>query len=145
MFFNDLEEARVFVETPSSEFDFEAIIYMIPNEKTDGDNIYNEYMLVDGNFELIGSTAVDLSGYQKKLVAGDVIRIDNEANTIELKLKKTNGGLKVNDTGEPPERGLCIDTDIIATNDYVDEQVGDIETALNSIDAMLDEMLGGEA
>lgn len=32
-----------------------------------------------------------------------------------------------------------------ATKEYVDEQVGDIEMALNSIDAMLDEMLGGEA
>ena len=41
----------------------ENVIYLVPNEITDTDNIYDEYLLVDGVPELIGSTAIDLSGY----------------------------------------------------------------------------------
>lgn len=44
----------------------ENVIYLIPNTTTDTDNIYDEYLLVDGEPELIGSTAIDLSGYVLK-------------------------------------------------------------------------------
>lgn len=41
------------------------VIYLVPNEGT-GNNVKDEYIWVDGKFELIGTTAVDLSGYYTK-------------------------------------------------------------------------------
>ncbi len=37
-------------------------IYLVPNSSKEG-NLYDEYMLIDGKIELIGSQGVDLSGY----------------------------------------------------------------------------------
>lgn len=42
----------------------ESIIYMVPKSGTSGDS-FNEYMLIDGVFELMGNSEVDLSGYVK--------------------------------------------------------------------------------
>lgn len=42
------------------------VIYLIPNKKIKEDNIFDEYLLIDGVPELIGSTAIDLSGYALK-------------------------------------------------------------------------------
>lgn len=42
-----------------------SVIYLVPNGNA-GSDIYNEYIYVNDNFECIGSTAVDLSGYIKK-------------------------------------------------------------------------------
>jgi len=43
----------------------ENVIYLIPNGKT-GNNIKDEYMWINGKWELLGSTAVDLTGYWSK-------------------------------------------------------------------------------
>lgn len=40
-------------------------IYLVPDEDSTND-VYNEYIYVNGTFECIGKTAVDLSGYMKK-------------------------------------------------------------------------------
>lgn len=50
---------------PAVEDADDSTIYLVPNEKTEGDNIRDEYLLIDGKFEIIGSTAVDLSDYVK--------------------------------------------------------------------------------
>ena len=39
------------------------VIYFVPSDNAAGDNIYDEYILIDGKFEFIGTTAVDLSDY----------------------------------------------------------------------------------
>ncbi len=41
------------------------VIYLVPNNKT-GNNVKDEYMWIDGKWELLGSTAVDLTGYWAK-------------------------------------------------------------------------------
>lgn len=41
-------------------------IYMVPNGTDESGNVYEEYMVLDGAVELIGSTTVDLSGYVEK-------------------------------------------------------------------------------
>lgn len=41
------------------------VIYLVPNNGT-GNNVKDEFIWVDGKFELIGTTAVDLSGYYTK-------------------------------------------------------------------------------
>ena len=42
----------------------ENILYLVPASDKDG-NIYNEYMLIDGEPEKVGSQDVDLTGYAK--------------------------------------------------------------------------------
>lgn len=42
------------------------IIYLVPKNPTEQDNLYNEWIYVNNNWELIGSTEVDLSNYYTK-------------------------------------------------------------------------------
>lgn len=42
------------------------VIYLVPAEKADDKNVKDEYMLINGKWELIGTTKVDLSGYWSK-------------------------------------------------------------------------------
>ena len=54
-------------------------IYMVPKSGSTGD-VFNEYMVIDGKFELVGNSEVDLSGYLQKT---DVTPITNaEIDTI---------------------------------------------------------------
>lgn len=39
------------------------VIYLVPSAAAASNNAKDEYMLIDGKWELFGSTAVDLSGY----------------------------------------------------------------------------------
>lgn len=48
------------ISTPST-----STIYLVPNDGT-GSNVYNEYVYINNNFELIGSTEFDLSDYVKQ-------------------------------------------------------------------------------
>ena len=43
----------------------ESTIYLVPNSASDGSNIRDEYMLINGAFEVIGTTATELSGFVK--------------------------------------------------------------------------------
>lgn len=54
----------------------ESTIYLVPNTNSDGSNIRDEYMLVNGAFEVIGTTATELSGY---------IKATDEATDEEIK------------------------------------------------------------
>ncbi len=41
-------------------------IYMVPKTGSDADDLYDEYMVLDGKVEHVGNTKVDLSGYATK-------------------------------------------------------------------------------
>lgn len=41
------------------------VIYLVPNGKT-GSNVKDEYMWIDGKWEVLGSTAIDLTAYWSK-------------------------------------------------------------------------------
>lgn len=58
----------------------ENILYLVPASDKDG-NIYNEYMLIDGEPEQVGSQDVDLTGYAKTT---DVEAMINDAITGAL-------------------------------------------------------------
>ena len=44
----------------------ENVIYMVLREDGTGQDVYNEYMYINGAWEIIGDTSVDLTGYAKK-------------------------------------------------------------------------------
>ena len=44
----------------------ENVIYMVRREGGAGQDVYNEYMYINGTWETIGDTSVDLTGYAKK-------------------------------------------------------------------------------
>lgn len=41
-------------------------IYLVPNNKTEGENIFDEYIYVDNKWEIIGTTKTDLDNYYTK-------------------------------------------------------------------------------
>lgn len=43
----------------------ENVIYMVPRGSGTGQDVYNEYMYINGAWEIIGDTSVDLTGYAK--------------------------------------------------------------------------------
>ena len=43
------------------------MIYMVVSGESAEQNVYNEYMLIEGDFEIIGSTYIDLSDYVQKV------------------------------------------------------------------------------
>jgi hypothetical protein len=49
-------------------------IYFVPNTTSDSDS-YDEYMLINGAFEKVGNTAVDLSGYLQET---DLVEITSD-------------------------------------------------------------------
>ena len=62
-------EVSVVASLPTSDIDTHTI-YFVSNSSS-GDNIYDEYMYINSNWEKIGSTAVDLSNYLQKTDISD--------------------------------------------------------------------------
>jgi hypothetical protein len=60
-----LLKRAIFAELPDPADGNERTIYMVPESDTTG-NHYGEWMLIDGAWERIGSTEVDLTDYLKK-------------------------------------------------------------------------------
>lgn len=51
--------------------DADQYLYMVPKTGSDEDDVYDEYMVLDGKVEHVGNTKVDLTGYvQKEAGAG---------------------------------------------------------------------------
>ena len=59
-----LKKAVVDALPDISEAD-ESTIYLVPNANADGSNIRDEYMVIGGKFEVVGTTAAELSGFVK--------------------------------------------------------------------------------
>jgi hypothetical protein len=71
----------------------ENVLYLVPNTNLQDSNIKDEYLWLDGKWELIGSTAIDLTEYQKKTDES----LETENKTIvgainEVNLKAGQGG-----------------------------------------------------
>lgn len=54
------------VQTLPTEDISDSTIYLLAKQDGSGNDYYDEYLHVDGNWELIGSTSVDIDGYVKK-------------------------------------------------------------------------------
>ena len=54
-------EVAIVTDLPTTDIDTHTIYFK--SNSSSGNNVYDEYMYISSNWELIGSTAVDLSGY----------------------------------------------------------------------------------
>lgn len=57
---------QIVEELPTEDID-PTVIYMVLRENTEPNDVYDEYLYIDDDWELIGNTYVDLSGYQQKI------------------------------------------------------------------------------
>lgn len=66
-------------------------IYLVPATTTDAGNLFLEYMLINGAWELIGTAGIDLSGY----VTTDELSKDYyDKNTVDQKLSEVSGDIQ---------------------------------------------------
>lgn len=66
-------------------------IYLVPSTKADEKNIKTEYLYVNGAWEMIGSTAVDLTGYVKEeqmtaAISEAIAKVDTGLSVVDGKL-----------------------------------------------------------
>lgn len=79
------------------------VIYLVKDSKGKANNVYLEYLWINGAFELIGSTEVDLSGYMKEAAFyetwNDFLEEANK-NIIDTNVKLSNKVDKTQITNE---------------------------------------------
>lgn len=62
------------------------VVYLVPNTKQSGNNIKDEYILINGAFELIGTTQIDLDGKADKVAnatSGNLAGLDANGNIMD--------------------------------------------------------------
>lgn len=96
----------------------ENVIYMVPRGGGTGQDVYNEYMYINGAWEIIGDTSVDLTDYAKK---EDILVKSVSSDFIVTEA----GQLTLNAAAAPEINGSNI-TNIAISN------VVDLQDALNS-------------
>lgn len=72
-------------ELPTEDIS-DTTIYLVPAEDPEVGNYYEEYIHVNDSWELVGTTAVDLSAYYTKLEVDGLLA--NKANVADLALKE---------------------------------------------------------
>ena len=77
------------------------VIYLVPVSGGESDDYYNEYILVNGNPELIGNTRVDLSNYYTRKQTDDL-----------LKGKQPVGNYVTSVNGTTPDKGGNVEIDV---------------------------------
>lgn len=118
-------EFKIVDELPSEGK--KGVIYLIPLGD-EGDNKFEEWIYVDGKWELLGNARVDLSNYYTK----DEVDEGNEIVAASFNILKDSIGL--NDNLEPIDYKLPIQTQI----DIIEEKVNKLDplaTDLSNIDA----------
>ena len=71
-------------------------IYFLPMSQSESDNGYFEYMFINGQWELIGNTRIDLSNYYTKQEVEQYI-LDNKY-VLPIASSSTLGGVKIDDS-----------------------------------------------
>lgn len=61
-------------------------IYLVPSTKSEEGNSYSEYLVINGKWECIGSTGVDLSNYSTKQYVDDSIAAASNSYVVEANL-----------------------------------------------------------
>ena len=63
------------------------VLYLVPKSTSAEQNVYDEYLWINGAFELVGTTAMDLSGYVQSseihaLTNSEILEIYNNAKGV---------------------------------------------------------------
>ena len=98
----------------------EGTIYLVTKKKTKQKNVYDEYMYINEEWELIGDTEVDLSGYQEKIdsthkLDADLVDDTTSTNKFVTSAEKTTWNNKsdfsgsYNDLTDKPEIPVLTD------------------------------------
>lgn len=83
-------------------------IYLVPSTKPEVENIYDEYIYVNNNWEHIGSTSIDLSDYVTKTYFNQNVG-DATKNYIVAQLAKVhNLYIEMYESGSVPEVGQAL-------------------------------------
>lgn len=131
-------------------------IYLVPNSGS-GTNARDEYIYVDGAWEMLGTTEVDLSGYytsaqvDEKIAAieGDVgavytkseidamvETINGDIDAVEGDLATLEGNVYTKDqVYTKSEVDAAIDADVKVVSDALAQEVSDRQTAVSGVDA----------
>lgn len=96
----------------------ENVIYMVLREGGAGQDVYNEYMYINGAWEIIGDTSVDLTGYAKK---EDIL-----VKSVSSDFTVTEAGQLTLNAGAAPEINGSNISNIAISN------VNGLQNALNS-------------
>ena len=80
---------EVVEELPTEDIS-DTTIYLVPAEDPEVGNYYEEYIYVNNTWELVGTTAVDLSGYYTKLEVDGLLATKASVAEVELKENKTD-------------------------------------------------------
>ena len=129
----------------------ENAIYLVPSESSDEENVYDEYVYVDGAWEKLSGAgvAVNLEEYLKK--PANPVR----ASVVTMQAVGTVGTSQLVHEGATPWSVPCRDDDgcvkvaapkadlDAATKKYVDDALGDIEAALDGIIAIQESLISG--
>lgn len=83
---------QVVEELPPVAQASENVIYLVPNGGSAG-NVKDEYMLIGGSFELLGTTEVDLSGYATKSYVDGKFITAISYDAVNHKITSTKNGV----------------------------------------------------
>lgn len=133
-------------------------IYLISKETTEGENIYEEYIYVNNNWEKIGETTIDLSQYStteemNAAIAAEVAKINlsnyltitEASNTYATKTEISNINSSIDNMYSKTEVNTAIETAInnieypttdlsnYYTKTEIDTIIGDINSILDNI------------
>lgn len=130
----------------------ESTIYLVPNEGS-GTNARDEYIYVNGAWEMLGTTEVDLSGYytsaqvDEKIAAieGDVgavytkTEVDGMVETINGDIEAVEGQVATVDGKfanyyTKSEVDSAIDADVKVVSDALAQEVSDRQAAVKAVD-----------
>lgn len=78
------------VQTLPTEHISTTTIYLVPKTTAGTDNVYDEYVYVNGDWELIGSTSVDLSDYYTKSEVNTLLSGKADTSAIPTKTSDLN-------------------------------------------------------
>lgn len=103
------------VETLPTENIQEKTIYLVPNTQSKENNVYDEYIYVNSTWEIIGSTAVDLSNYynkeevDNKVANIQALPVGGTTGQVLTKQSDTDGDASWQDSGDTLPIGSIVD------------------------------------
>lgn len=105
------------------------VIYLVPVSGGESDDYYNEYILVNGNPELIGTTRVDLSDYYTREQTDDLLKgkqpIGNYVRSVNGSAPDAGGNVSIDVQTYTAGEGIDISEsgEIAVTNPMDDDRV----------------------